>query len=48
VKINTLRFLTLLFAALLMTMESAHVLEMPQKFAYDARVYAAVNTTLYR
>ena len=42
------RFATLLFAALSLTMESAHVLELPQKLAYDAAMYAAVNTTLYR
>lgn len=29
-------------------MTSAHVLEMPQKMAYSAELYAAVNTTLYR
>jgi len=42
------RFATLLFAALSLTMESAHVLELPQKLHYDAAMYAAVNTTLYR
>jgi hypothetical protein len=42
------RFLTLLLAALSLTMESAHVLELPQKMLYDAPLYAAVNTTLYR
>ncbi|MGH7793642.1 MAG: hypothetical protein ACREQ2_01865 [Candidatus Binatia bacterium] len=29
-------------------MTSAHVLELPQKMTYDAQMYAAVNTTLYR
>jgi hypothetical protein len=29
-------------------MESAHVLELPQKLRYDAAMYSAVNTTLYR
>jgi hypothetical protein len=29
-------------------MESAHVLELPQKMQYDAAMYAAVNGTLYR
>ncbi len=29
-------------------MESAHVLELPQKMQYDAQMYAAVHTTLYR
>jgi hypothetical protein len=42
------RFLTLLLAALALTMESAHVLELPQKMQYDAQMYSAVNTTLYR
>ena len=42
------RFITLLLAALALTMESAHVLELPQKMRYDAQMYAAVNTTLYR
>jgi hypothetical protein len=42
------RFATLLLAALSLTMESAHVLELPQKLQYDAAMYAAVNTTLYR
>lgn len=46
-----LRFLqlaTLLLAALSLTMESAHVLELPQKLQYGAQMYSAVNTTLYR
>jgi hypothetical protein len=42
------RFVTLVLAALALTMESAHVLELPQKMHYDAPMYAAVNTTLYR
>jgi hypothetical protein len=42
------RFVTLVLAALALTMESAHVLELPQKMQYDAQLYAAVNTTLYR
>ena len=37
-----------MFAALSLTMTSAHVLELPQKMQYDAHMYAAVNTTLYR
>jgi formate hydrogenlyase subunit 4 len=41
------RFITLLLAALSLTMESAHVLELPQKMQYDARMYASVNATLY-
>jgi TM2 domain-containing membrane protein YozV len=42
------RFSTLLLAALALTMESAHVLELPQKMQYNAQLYSAVNTTLYR
>ena len=42
------RFITLLLAALALTMESAHVLELPQKMQYDPQMYSAVNTTLYR
>lgn len=42
------QFITLVLAALGLTMTSAHVLEMPQKMAYSAELYAAVNTTLYR
>jgi hypothetical protein len=42
------RFLAILLAALALTMTSAHVLELPQKMGYDAALYAAVNTTLYR
>jgi hypothetical protein len=46
--LRPLRFATLLLAALSLTMESAHVLELPQKMQYDAQMYSAVNTTLYR
>jgi MFS family permease len=42
------RFTTIVLAALALTMTSAHVLELPQKMAYTAEMYAAVNTTLYR
>ncbi|MGH7357873.1 MAG: anthrone oxygenase family protein [Candidatus Rokuibacteriota bacterium] len=42
------RFVTILLAALALTMTSAHVLELPVKMQYDAGLYAAVNTTLYR
>jgi MFS family permease len=42
------QFVTLVLAALGLTMTSAHVLEMPQKMTYSAELYAAVNTTLYR
>ncbi|HEY1286996.1 MAG TPA: hypothetical protein VGF58_01620 [Burkholderiales bacterium] len=37
-----------MLAALALTMESAHVLELPQKMQYDAPMYTAVNGTLYR
>ena len=42
------RFTTIVLSALALTMTSAHVLELPQKMTYDAEMYAAVNTTLYR
>jgi len=42
------RFVTLILAALALTMESAHVLELPQKMQYGAQMYSAVNTSLYR
>ena len=42
------RFLAIILAALALTMTSAHVLEMPQKMQYDAQLYSAVNTTMYR
>jgi hypothetical protein len=48
ISLRTARFVTLLLAALSLTMESAHVLEMPQKMQYDAQLYSAVNGTLYR
>ncbi len=46
--LRRLRFATLVLAALAMTMEWAHVLELPQKLQYDPALYSAVNTTLYR
>src|SRR5215470_1638816 len=46
--LKTWRFVTLLLTALALTMESAHVLELPQKMRYGAELYAAVNGTLYR
>lgn len=42
------RFIALVLAALSLTAESAHVLELPQKLRYDAQMYTAVNTTLYQ
>jgi hypothetical protein len=42
------RWATLLLAALSLTMESAHLLELPQKLQYSAELYSAVNTTMYR
>ena len=44
--LRTWRFITLLLAALALTLESAHLLELPQKLQYDAQMYAAVNGTL--
>jgi hypothetical protein len=46
--LKALRLFTLVLAALSLTMESAHVLELPQKLAYDTQMYAAVNGSLYR
>ena len=46
--LKTWRCITIVLTALALTMESAHVLELPQKMQYDAQMYAAVNTTLYR
>jgi len=46
--LKALRFITLVLAALSMTMESAHLLELPQKMQYDSAMYTAVNGSLYR
>jgi hypothetical protein len=46
--LKTWRGITIVLAALALTMESAHVLELPQKMHYDAQMYTAVNMTLYR
>ena len=46
--LRTWRFVTLLLAALGLTLGAAHVLELPPKMAYDAEMYAAVTSTLYR
>lgn len=43
-----LRFIVLLLAALTLTMEAAHALELPQKMAYGPELYSAVNSTMYR
>ena len=43
-----LRFIVLLLAALTLTMEAAHVLELPQKMRYAPGLYSAVNSTMYR
>jgi protein-S-isoprenylcysteine O-methyltransferase Ste14 len=43
-----LRFVVMLLAALNLTMEAAHVLELPQKMRYGPELYSAVNTTMYR
>lgn len=42
------RFVAILITALALTMTSAHVLEMPQKLAYDLELYGAVNASMYR
>jgi hypothetical protein len=41
------RFITILLAALGLTMGAAHLLELPPKMQYDAEMYAAVTSTLY-
>ncbi len=46
--LRVLRLVTIVLAALALTMESAHVLELPQKLRYDAQMYSAVNGSLYR
>ncbi len=46
--LRTWRFVTLVLAALALSPTSAHVLELPQKMQYDAQLYTAVNTTMYR
>jgi hypothetical protein len=46
--LKILRLITLLLAALALTMESAHVLELPQKMQYDPQMYTAVNGSLYK
>jgi hypothetical protein len=45
---RALTFVTILLAALSLTMESAHVLEMPPNMQMDLTFYTAVNGTLYR
>ncbi len=40
--------MTLLLAALGLALGAAHVLELPPKMQYDAEMYAAVTSTLYR
>jgi hypothetical protein len=42
------RFITIVIAALALTMTSAHVLELPQKMRFEAQLYSAVNTSMYR
>src|SRR4029450_4509724 len=43
-----LRFIVLMLAALTLTMEAAHILELSPKMSYGAELYSAVNTTMYR
>ena len=40
------RFLTLVLAALTLSLTPVYVLEIPQKLNYDAQLYSAVNTTM--
>ena len=46
--LRTWRFITLLLAALGLIFGGAHVLELAPKMAYDAALYTAVTSTLYR
>jgi hypothetical protein len=46
--LRTWRFITLLLAALGLTFGAAHTLELLPKMQYDAALYAAVTSTLYR
>src|SRR5918997_5459164 len=46
--LRTWRFVTILLAALGLTLGAAHVLELPPKMNYDAEMYTAVTSTLYR
>jgi hypothetical protein len=41
------RFMTLLLAALGLTMGASHVLELPPRMGYDAQLYTTVTSTLY-
>lgn len=45
--LRTCRFITLMLAALGLTLGATHVLELPAKMQYDAEMYAAVTSTLY-
>lgn len=46
--VKIVRLIAIVLAALSLTAESAHVLELPQKLHYDIQFYTAVNTTLYK
>lgn len=46
--LRTWRFVTILLAALGLTLGAAHALELPPKMNYDAEMYTAVTSTLYR
>lgn len=46
--LRTWQLVTLLLAALGLSLGAAHALEMPAKLAYDGALYATVNRTLYR
>jgi hypothetical protein len=45
--LQIMRFITLMLAALGMTMGAAHVLELVPKMQYNAQMYKEVNSTLY-
>jgi hypothetical protein len=46
--VKVLQFFAILFVALGLAPGAAHVLELPQKMQYDAQLYMAVTSTLYR
>ncbi|MBW4622019.1 MAG: DUF1772 domain-containing protein [Cyanosarcina radialis HA8281-LM2] len=46
--LKTVRFVTLILAALFMGLEFCHALELPPKIQYDGRLYVTLQNTLYQ
>jgi hypothetical protein len=46
--LRAFRFVTVMMAAVGLTMGVAHMLELPPRMTYDAELYLAVTSTLYR